>query len=271
VLAVITKCMMKEKIKVLVIGDGCKDVFQYGKCDRLSPEAPVPIFKPLRAKENGGMAVNVYNNLRGLGVECDIRTYSGITKTRYIDEVSNQMLLRIDENDQIFMSPITYNHLMEIDYSQYKAIVISDYNKGYISQELIKHIADNHPLVFMDTKKKINKWAWNVKYIKINEKEFVQNQDYLTLQHPNDTIATLGKKGAMLCHNVDGECKIDSFPINNEHPVRDLTGAGDTFFAGLVAKFIETNDICEAINFANKCAAWAVTQKGVAIVDKYKI
>ena len=48
--------------KVLVIGDGCKDVFQYGKCERLSPEAPVPVFKPTKTTSNGGMAVNVYNN-----------------------------------------------------------------------------------------------------------------------------------------------------------------------------------------------------------------
>ena len=88
--------------KVLVIGDSCKDVFQYGKCERLSPEAPVPVFKPTINKSNGGMAVNVYNNLIALGVDCDIITDSGITKTRYVDEVSNQMLIRIDENsDQI--------------------------------------------------------------------------------------------------------------------------------------------------------------------------
>lgn len=262
---------MKEKTKVLVIGDGCKDVFQYGKCERLSPEAPVPVFKPVKAKENGGMAINVYNNLVGLGVECDIRTYSGITKTRYIDEVSNQMLLRIDEHDQIFMSPTTYNHLMELDYSQYKAIVISDYNKGYLTQEMIKHIADNHPLVFMDTKKKIGKWAWNVKYIKINKKEFNQNMDYLMLEHPNDTIVTLGKEGAARYYNDNGECKMETYQNVDEHPVRDLTGAGDTFLAALVAGYLEKNNIDDAIIFANRCAAWAVTQKGISVVDRYKI
>jgi bifunctional ADP-heptose synthase (sugar kinase/adenylyltransferase) len=257
--------------KVLVIGDGCKDVFQYGKCERLSPEAPVPVFKPLKAKENGGMAINVYNNLIGLGVDCDILTYSGITKTRYIDEISNQMLLRIDENDQIFIGPIKYEHLLAYDYSKYQAIVISDYNKGFLTEELIKYIADNHPLVFMDTKKKISFWAKNVKYIKINKKEFNQNMDYLMYQHPNDTIVTLGKDGAIRYYNDDGECKTEQYPNVNEHPVRDLTGAGDTFLAGLVAGFLEKNNIDDAIIFANRCAAWAVTQKGVAVVDRYKI
>jgi bifunctional ADP-heptose synthase (sugar kinase/adenylyltransferase) len=257
--------------RVLVIGDGCKDVFQYGKCERLNPEAPVPIFKPTKATNNGGMAVNVYNNLIALGVDCDILTESGITKTRYVDEVSNQMLLRVDENDEIFVSQDMYNKIKNFDYSIYDAIVISDYDKGLLGEKMIKRIADNHPLVFMDTKKKIDEWAWNVKYIKINEKEFNENQEYLMYKHPNDVIVTLGKNGAKRYWNYNGECKIDSFPNISEHPVRDLTGAGDTFFAGLVAKFMENNDICDAIIFANKCAAWAVTQKGVAVVDRYKI
>jgi bifunctional ADP-heptose synthase (sugar kinase/adenylyltransferase) len=160
---------------------------------------------------------------------------------------------------------------MELDYGKYQAIVISDYNKGYLTQELIKYIADNHPLVFMDTKKKIGKWAWNVKYIKINRKEFNQNMDYLMLEHPNDTIVTLGKDGAARYYNDNGECMIENYPNVDEHPVRDLTGAGDTFLAALVAGFLEKNNIDDAIIFANKCAAWAVTQKGIAVVDRYKI
>ena len=116
--------------KVLVIGDGCKDIFQYGKCERLSPEAPVPVFKPLQAKSNGGMAMNVYANLMALGIQCDIITNSGITKTRYIDETSNQMLLRVDENDDI--KPISSKDLEVIGFDEYDAIVISDYNKGFL-------------------------------------------------------------------------------------------------------------------------------------------
>jgi len=35
-------------MKILVIGDSCKDVFIYGKANRLCPEAPVPVFIPQR-------------------------------------------------------------------------------------------------------------------------------------------------------------------------------------------------------------------------------
>ena len=265
--------MTQEKIKVLVIGDGCKDVFQYGKCDRLSPEAPVPVFKPTKVTANGGMTVNVYNNLLALDVDCDIITDSGITKTRMIDEVSNQMLLRVDEHDQIFLSPRMYEKIMAFDYNQYTAIVISDYNKGFLTEELIKHIADNHPLVFMDTKKKLGNWANGVEFVKINQKEYDENvpDNFLYSEYAGDIIVTKGNDGAELLSDDDGLIRIEKFLIKDEHDVRDLSGAGDTFLAALVADYIKNNDIRKAIRFANRCAAWVVTQKGVVVVDKNKV
>ena len=42
---------------------------------------------------------------------------------------------------------------------------------------------------------------------------------------------------------------------------------GDTFLAALVADYIKNNDIRTAIRFANRCAAWVVSQKGVVIIN----
>ncbi len=254
--------------KVLVIGDGCKDIFQYGKCDRLSPEAPVPIFKPVKAISNGGMAVNVYNNLKGLGVECDIFTDSGITKTRIVDEVSNQMLLRIDENDEI--EQIWHQQLENTDFTQYDAIVISDYNKGFLDINDIEYVAKKHKYVFMDTKKKIGSWCDKIFCIKVNNKEYLRNKSWLDHMFENNVIITLGDKGAMYSYQKK---KISAYliPINEDHPVRDLSGAGDTFLAALVAKYLENKNMEKAIEFANKCASWVVTQKGVVTVDLNKI
>ena len=61
-------------MKILVIGDSCKDVFIYGKVNRLCPEAPVPVFIPQRKTETGGMAANVYENIESLEVEVDLVT-----------------------------------------------------------------------------------------------------------------------------------------------------------------------------------------------------
>ena len=49
--------------KILVIGEACIDIFEYGKCTRLNPEAPTPIFQSDHIETNGGMASNVYGNI----------------------------------------------------------------------------------------------------------------------------------------------------------------------------------------------------------------
>ena len=248
--------------KVLVIGDSCSDVFRYGTCDRLSPEAPVAVMKPIRTTGNGGMAINLLDNLLALGVEADIITNDiRPVKTRYVDEVSNQMLLRVDEADEI--RPITADTLQHIEYGQYVAIVISDYNKGYLSEEDIEYITTKHKLVFIDTKKKIGEWIQGIEVIKINEKEAQENSEWLTKYFEGELVVTLGKRGARLWFT--------EIPIEEELEVRDLSGAGDTFLAGLVADYIKNSDIRSAIRFANRCAAWVVSQKGVAIVNPEKI
>ena len=54
-------------VKVLIIGDLMLDRFTYGKIERISPEAPVPVFKVISQKEMPGGAGNVATNLRALG------------------------------------------------------------------------------------------------------------------------------------------------------------------------------------------------------------
>ena len=61
-------------MKILVIGDSCTDVFIYGRCERLNPEAPIPVFEPTKTVTNQGMAGNVVANLNKLGVQKG-RTY----------------------------------------------------------------------------------------------------------------------------------------------------------------------------------------------------
>ena len=50
-------------LKILIIGDSCLDRYHYGICDRMSPEAPVPILKILRTETRQGMVLNVQQHL----------------------------------------------------------------------------------------------------------------------------------------------------------------------------------------------------------------
>ena len=119
---------------ILVIGDSCTDKYIYGSCERLCPEAPVPVFTPLYEIEYGGMAQNVYNNLLQLTEKCDIITNSNpSTKTRIVDNRTNQMIVRIDEPDNIKLANIT-----DVDFKEYDVVIVSDYYKGFIKSRRIE-------------------------------------------------------------------------------------------------------------------------------------
>jgi len=84
--------------KVLVIGESCTDVFIYGKTERKSPEGKGPVFVPTREVYGNGMALNTANNLSAMGVDVDVYSDNGgITKTRYVNETTNELYLRVDE------------------------------------------------------------------------------------------------------------------------------------------------------------------------------
>ena len=74
-------------MKILVIGDSCKDTYEYGTCERMCPEAPVPVFQPTKSKSNMGMAGNVAANVHSLGYDCDIDINKVSTASRTLEKV----------------------------------------------------------------------------------------------------------------------------------------------------------------------------------------
>lgn len=243
-------------MKVLVIGDSCKDIFVYGGISRLSPEAPVPVIVPTHQKENPGMAANVAANLSALGADVDLITNEKqIKKIRFVDERYNHMVLRVDEGDEC--ERITN---INIDYSKYSSIIISDYCKGFLETEDIINISKNSPSpVFLDTKKLLGPWCEYVDFIKINNFEYENNKQNIK-DNPNllsKTIITQGKNGCVYR---------DHRFLTQEVPVKDVSGAGDTFISGLVVKYIETGDIKKSIMFAQECTTIVVQKTGVATI-----
>ena len=248
--------------KVLVIGDSCLDEYIYCTTYRFCPDAPVPILKPESFVSTLGMAGNVVDNLKALEVEVElISNANKIKKTRYVDERTNHMFVRVDEGeDDVF--PIAKKSLESIKWEEYNAVIISDYCKGFIDEDTIKHISEQHPLTFLDTKKQIDNYAKNITFIKINDVEYRYSADFLDKEYLDKLIITRGPNGAEYEGKVYPVKKVD---------VRDTSGAGDTFLAGLVTCYLKDNNIINAIKFANKCATQVVQKKGTAKVNKNEI
>ncbi len=250
---------------ILVIGDSCTDRFVYGNCSRMCPEAPVPVFIPVRETTNWGMAGNVVNNLKALGEEVISQTNAvKIEKKRIVDEKTNQMLVRIDNPDECeSISEKTRDLYTGENYedfrSKLKAVIISDYDKGYLSKEDIKTIIGHYDCpVFLDTKKILGEWCVGADFIKFNEFEYADTEH---------TLVDLGVKDKLIVTKGGGGAEYRGvlYPTK-KCTVQDLSGAGDTFLAGLVYKYCETKDIGRAITFANEVAAEVVQKQGVATI-----
>jgi len=242
--------------KILVIGDFCIDSFIYGKTERLSPEAPVPVFVPIQSKVNDGMAGNVVRNLMAMSTEYQIELYHQdqvIKKTRYIDQNTNHMFLRVDEGeDNITKIKLTNNFIEKI--RQAEAVVVSDYNKGYLDLETINQIAKLAKLSFLDTKKKINSdTIESYTFIKLNEEEFKKNMTD-DPEKLKKIVATLGSKGAQYMGKL--------YPVITKETI-DVSGAGDTFLSAFVINYLQYRNVDLAITFANKMSSIVVSKKGV--------
>lgn len=264
-------------MNVLVIGDSCRDVFVKGRVDRLCPEAPVPVINPVDTEENPGMAGNVNANVKSLRPNASVAFVTqtaDISKTRYVDTTSGYILLRVDENDKT-TTPLTYQRLDSyfiencIHPKYFDIVLISDYNKGFLTEEVMQKISEvfNHYGVptFLDTKKVLGDWSKLIDFVKINEKEYKEQlRSGDPIRFCRHLIVTMGAMGSV--YKNTGQ-RIPSDKVE----VMDVSGAGDTYFAAFALRYKETGDILQAMTYANKASAVAVSKHGVVAVKQSEI
>jgi len=172
---------------ILVVGDLILDRYLWGRVDRISPEAPVPVVHLEHRAHTPGGAANVAHNLARLGcevslagiigddtdgrnlLEClaslgmetsNVQTVPGrptTVKTRVVG--GHQQMLRIDSEDRSPLSASDYQRLLDAllpTVSQYSALILSDYAKGTLGgevcQRLISEARGVHVPVFVDPK-----------------------------------------------------------------------------------------------------------------------
>ena len=240
--------------QIKIIGESCLDIFVYCDAIRLAPDLPVPVLQKIHTETNPGMAANVERNIQTRSISTELVTnenWDSFVKTRYVHDKSNHMFFRVDTPQQIARVNLT-NLSVKSD-----VIVISDYDKGFLTESDIEYICNSHPLVFLDTKKILGSWAEKAKYIKINDYEFKNSQSFLTDNLVNKIIHTRGADG---CDFLGKNFPVERFDI------RDTSGAGDSFMAALVAEFLTTSDIKKSIMAANTAASKVVRTRGVGVI-----
>ena len=237
---------------ILLIGDSCFDVYHYGVCERVSPEAPVLVMKKQGHKIVDGMCGNVKNNIDGFSNYNNVVYFTNpeeISKNRFVDTNYNQQLLRVDEGEAFKLKPFDIKLIP--DSFEPNAIVISDYDKGFVTRDVAEYLCKRYIDIptFVDSKKKDLSCFSNC-FIKINKKE---RKGAFKINESCKVITTLGSEGAEFegkrykCDKVD---------------VYDVSGAGDVFLSVLSSSYVRGLGIERSIMYANKCASYSVTKNG---------
>lgn len=199
---------------VLIIGDVMVDAYVWGKVERISPEAPVPILSCVERENRLGGAANVALNIKSMGANpilCSVigddekgkdflklltkiqeEQYGIVSskhrrttvKTRFIS--NNQHLIRIDEEDTHELADKIelefIDHIKSLlNKHTIHAVVFEDYDKGVITQTLISEITilanEKKIPILVDPKKRHYKDYKNVSLFKPNFKEFVEGSN----------------------------------------------------------------------------------------------
>lgn len=291
-------------MKILVIGDIMLDLYNWGIIKRNSPEEPnVPIVDFVSSEYRLGGAANVAANIKALAsprvTEVFITSiisdfsakllkeagifydeivlkpkYEGsphdreLIKNRIINTGDGCQLLRIDNREkfdttdvQRFKNKCYYSNFIGFD-----AIVVSDYNKGVIDDDIINKLNSVSVPVFIDTKKPDLKLWKNIKncYVKINSKEFEKSKNFKVLKN---LIVTEGEEGCSYYSEGLLTSKYKTMPV--EDP--DVTGAGDCFFAEMVLSVLDGFPIEETMKRANKVASISCQKFGTTVVTRSEI
>jgi len=298
-------------LKVLVVGDVMLDRYLIGEVRRISPEAPVPVLKVIDESSVAGGAANVALNAVALGgaVECmgcfgndkkgeeliSLLSSSGVmVDSKFINEeaatisktrvmASNQQICRVDREQ----GPHDYcPNLSELgDLIKQRAqsadvVIVSDYGKGFVTDELISFLKstasflaiDPKPNRLLDYRSPDLLTPNRIEALEIaghsrfHEGEFPTREvvdKIFKLCGPAKLAITLGAKGILLAE--DG--KLLKIIPTAAREVFDVSGAGDTVIAALSMCLASGETFENSVRLANMSAGIVVGKVGTATVS----
>jgi D-beta-D-heptose 7-phosphate kinase/D-beta-D-heptose 1-phosphate adenosyltransferase len=303
--------------RILVIGDVMLDHYLWGDATRISPEAPVPVVEVKRDTYVPGGAANVALNCASLGAKTTVAGYIGeddagarlmqllrasgvkairtaghahtIVKTRVI--IQRQQLCRLDRE----AAPADYQmdaadavRLLRRAIAAADAVVISDYAKGLVTNELIAAVAaEAHAhgkFVALDPKPKRSICFEDLDLITPNRREAAQlagvpwtggtpfpAEEICRIIHERhrvkNLVVTLSEDGLLLSR----EGRVVQQIPTAAREVFDVSGAGDTSIAGLVLALSAGADLETAAHFANAASGVVVGKIGTATVTPQEL
>lgn len=305
--------------RILVLGDVMLDHFIWGNVGRISPEAPVPVVELERESFMPGGAGNVARNLRALDVPTELFGVVGrdahgaqlkellkdqqvgcegvvavakrptSVKTRVVAQT--QQVVRIDREARDGLGPQVTAQLVRALGTMIPnsaAVIIGDYGKGVVSQELLQQIKllcrESGIWLSLDPKPVHHLDLGNLSLITPNRKEAFElaglpddtrkpnpmedgnlmraAESLLQDLKPAVLLITLGELGMLLCQRGQKPFHIPTIA----QEIFDVSGAGDTVIASFTLAIAAGASPMEAAVFSNHAAGVVVGKVGTATV-----
>ena len=310
--------------KILVVGDVMLDRFIWGNVSRISPEAPVPVVSVERESVYAGGAANVARNLvpfarevhivGQVGQDLEGETLAGvlkengidasglfrrsgcetITKTRII--ARRQQVVRMDREKIVPISGDQVSRVkefLEAQCADLDGLIISDYGKGFISQELVDCVIStgrSAGLVMTVDPNPNNPLNWQgVTCVKPNRSEAFRELGIPETETQPDPLhdevllrvgqSLLERWGAEMVQITLGEAGMILFERGAEphhietvaRDVFDVSGAGDTAMALLTLALTAGASPVEATEISNYASGVVVGKLGTATLSAHEL
>ncbi|MBA4406849.1 D-glycero-beta-D-manno-heptose-7-phosphate kinase [bacterium] len=299
--------------RIAVVGDLMLDCYYWGGVSRISPEAPVPILQVDHEFYRFGGAMNVAYNISTLGGipfpigiignDNEGKIFKKLLKEKKISEkgivvdskrpttaktrviADNQHVVRIDKEKTNSISPITEKKILALlkkEINHLDAIILQDYNKGVLTENLIKQVislARNKKKIITVDPKFLNFFSYqDVTVFKPNRKETedafgvwiktdedISNAGRQLLERLNCKYAllTLGENGIALFEKGKPERSVPT----KARSIADVSGAGDTVISTLTMALAAGADIFDATYLANYAGGLVCQEVGIIPIE----
>jgi D-beta-D-heptose 7-phosphate kinase/D-beta-D-heptose 1-phosphate adenosyltransferase len=304
---------------LLVLGDMMLDRFLRGEVERLSPEAPVPVLRVISEESSLGGAANVVHNVKSLGgrvTACGIvgsdnagkrivtalrgvgastagvfvdRGYHTIQKTRIIASPRHQQIVRLDRENRHGVGPAPLKRLRDFvaaRLDRFDAVVLSDYGKGVIHQELLDVIAERigrKKIVCVVDPKKENYHRYRLPALITPNKSEASEAAGIAIEDEASLRAAGAKllrkwqaKAVLITRGPEGMSLFRPGGVVKHFPteardVFEVTGAGDTVVAACALALASGASYEEAAVLANLAAGFVGDEVGTVAVAKDKL
>ena len=253
---------------IAVIGDIILDSYYRGNYKMIGAEE-IPVVSTHEVIHQLGGAGKVANDIKTLGGDISLFGYIGDddsgkiirdllikkkidfhshfpTKTTHKSRINQ--ILRFDEE---LIEPQKDNFSTIIRKDDYNIIIVSDYGKGCITQEVYNNLRSLEKKILVDPKNLDYSGAY---LLKPNQFEVLELPEFKDVEN---LLVTKGKEG-MTLHNKDGE---KNYPSEAKE-IYDVVGAGDTILSTIAVCLEERLSLEDSIKFANKAAGIVVSKHG---------